>query len=1069
MAEHLNEQSPRLGKPLLSQLFFNWMQNNNDIETYINAKGWYELIQHVLQTIFDEADVIDYQSLSEFRKKLFVKEISEKAAQRALVTLRSEIFAYLLEQHSKANRESIEKSALKLADIFEYLTGLFREADKVPAEHPVKESPKNNLMLLRIDGARFDAVTRMDRQLKELLGIPPDKLLVHLDWDEIIHPDDLLDVKKNWLDVINKQLPVYEFRYRLKTAKAAWLEVVEIGRILYSKEKQPIGGVAVIFERKQPADKKISIEEVFKYLLDHRKDYVLILKAGNIESLVSPLLENELRQVEAADDQQTVTYEQKLLKINSDEILRKLFQKRYEGDTSKSKQNSIEIPGIPFPFQLITLQYGFEQPVYIFWGEPDRAFAEIKSEIIDKLVKISNELLTTVEVNRIYQIIMHGLKQLIPQLDVGALLLPTAKGLMIGLGFGFSRSVFQQNHIIPTEQLKDVTGASSDAKTALADKLKQVLFVNEKSDIADQLLDIIVLQKRTKAILYAATKTQNHQFSYDDRAVFKLMVLLAQAALERVTANLSFNEKEQNYRLLFERSIIPKWVVQNGKGIAFNRTFCRMMEMTPESAAEVSIESWLFPEDRSRFLKTLDYIVKNNTVFNETFRIKRSDNQIVNALLNFIPIEQSGAPAVLIEILELKGITSISSVAAPGTEKNGTIAPLAEGFLHELNNVFGAILPSAQLILKEPGNAENNVKRAKLIHQMATRATELLKKVAQYSQKSEVLEKTIEIRSFISEIMPLLKNALGPTISIYTDLPEQAISVNGNPTKLTEVLVNLAGKAKKSMPHGGKFLIRVREKNIPATSKYKTIKPGKYICITVQDTGGGIPADLRTQLLQSFLQSTEEADTNTLAMVQAIVKQHDGYVSMQSIENKGTLYHIYLPASEANQVRETKPPAHQAKKEAEKVPIVISPRRKAVIDPRLGKPDLSEKLVLVIDDEPHLLEVYETMLDMLGYRTITAKNGREGIQKFFENNKKISLVILDYGMPDMNGEQVYYAIKKINPFAEVILSTGMGEQRRISHFVSLNNVRLLQKPFTLEDLAKVLSESVDANHRVGHS
>ena len=1069
MTEHLNEQSSPLGKPLLSQLFCSWMQRNNDIETYVNAKGWYELIQHVLKTIFDDAESIDYRSFSQYGQKLFVKEISEKAAQRALDTLRSEIFAYVLAQHSKTNKESIEKSTSKLANIFEYLTDLFREANKVPVEHAVKENPKNTLMLLRIDGARFDAVTRMDRQLKELLGIPPDKLLVHLDWDEIIHPDDLLEVKKNWLNVINKHLPLYEFHYRLKTAEATWLEVVEIGRILYSKEKQPIGGVAVLFEKKQSAEKNIFIEDVFKYLLDHRKDYVIILKAGNVESLVSPLLENELRQVGAAEDQESVTYEQKLMRINSDEILRKLFQKRFENEVATLKHDSIEIPGIPFPFELITLQYSFAQPVYIFWGDPGRTFAEIKSEVIDKLVKISSELLTTVEVNRIYQIILHGLKQLIPHLDVGTLLLPTAKGFMIGLGFGFSRSVFQQNLIIPTEQLKEVMGASSAAKMALADKLKQVLFAKEKSGISDQLLDIVVLQKKPKAILYAATKAQDRQFSYDDRAIFKLMILLAQAALERVTANLSYNEKEQNYRLLFERSIIPKWIVQNGKGIAFNRTFCRMMEMTPESAAEVSIESWLFPEDRKRFLKTLDYIVKNNTVFNETFRIKRSDNQIVNALLNFIPIEQNGAPAVLIEILELKGIAPSAATASSAKEENGTIAPLAEGFLHELNNIFGAILPSAQLILKEPGNADNNVKRAKLIHQMATRATELLKKLGQYSQKSEVLEKNIEIRSFIREVLPLLKNALGPTISIYTDLPEQAISVKGNPKKLTEVLINLAGKAKKSMPHGGKFLIRVREKKIPVTSKYKTIKPGNYVCISVQDTGGGIPADLRTKLLQSFLHATEDADSNTLAMVQAIVKQHDGYVSMQSIENKGTSYHIYLPTSEARRESETMPTAHQSNSEAEKVPIVISPRRKAVIDPRLSKPELSEKWVLVVDDEPHLLEVYETMLDMLGYRTITAKNGREGIQKFFENNKKISLVILDYGMPDMNGEQVYYAIKKINPFVEVILSTGMGEQRKISHFVNINNVRLLQKPFTLEDLAKVLSESVDAGYRVGHS
>ncbi len=1069
MTEYYEELSSQLNKPLLSQLFFNWMQNNNDIETYINAKGWFEFIQHVMQTILDDSEKIDLTQFDNYSQKLFVKEISEKAAQRAITTLRSEIFTFMSQQHNEKTRDKIENSTLKLAKIFEYLNHLFQDKNKSHTERTINENPKNQLMLLRIDGARFDAVTRMDRQLKEILGIPSDKLLVQLDWDKIIHPDNLLEVKKNWLDVINKQLPVYEFRYRLKTAHADWLEVVEIGRILYSKEKQPMGGVAVLVAQKRDASIKISVEDVFKYLLDPRKDYVLILKAGEVESLVSPLMENKLRQDGVDDDQQKVIYEQKLIKINSNEILRILVQKRFESDTTRSNHNIIEIPGISFPFKLITLEHGFEQPVYLFWGDPESSLADKNSEIIDNLVKISNELLTTVEVNRIYQIIMHGLKQFIPHLDVGALLLPTSKGFMIGLGFGFSRSVFQQNIIIPTEELKDTGTAPSETKKALADKLKKILFAKKESDVADQLLDVVVLQKKPKAILYVATKAPSYQFSYDDRAIFRLFVLLAQAALERVTANLSFNEKEQNYRLLFERSILPKWIVQSGKGIAFNRAFCRMMEITPENAAEVSIESWLIPEDRSRFLKTLEYIIKNNTVFNETFRIKRPDNQIFNALLNFIPIEQNGSPAVLIEILELKGIAAVSNVVTPAADKNGTIAPLTEGLLHELNNVFGAILPSVQLILKEPGNAENNLKRAKLIYQMTTRASELLKKVAQYSQPTEMHEKTIEVHGFIHDIIPLLKNTLGPTISIFTDIPDHEISVRGNSKKLTEVLVNLAEKAKKNMPHGGKFLIRVREKNIPSSQKYKTIKPGKYVCITLQDTGGGIPADLHTKLLQTFLKANEDSASGSLAMVQAIVKQHDGYITMQSVENKGTLFNIYLPTSQVSQAQEKTQPAHQSKKEPAKVPIVISPKRKAVIDPRMKKPDSSEKLVLVIDDEPHLLEVYETMLDMLGYRTMTAKNGREGIRKFFENNKKISLVILDYGMPDMNGEQVYYAIKKINPFAEVILSTGMGEQRKISHFVSLNNVRLLQKPFTLEDLAKTLSDGVDANQRIGYS
>ncbi|NIS37710.1 response regulator [Candidatus Saccharibacteria bacterium] len=166
------------------------------------------------------------------------------------------------------------------------------------------------------------------------------------------------------------------------------------------------------------------------------------------------------------------------------------------------------------------------------------------------------------------------------------------------------------------------------------------------------------------------------------------------------------------------------------------------------------------------------------------------------------------------------------------------------------------------------------------------------------------------------------------------------------------------------------------------------------------------------------------------------MKKHDGYVLIQSVENRGTSCKVFFPLS--------------AKQPSE--PIVESDEE--IIE--------GEGTILIIDDEKYLREVFKSMIKLMGYNFIEAANGKEAVEVYKANKDRVDLVILDYAMPGLNGKQTYYLLKKLNPNIRVILCTGYSEQKKIWELTRHENVEFLPKPFTIETLSKRIHSLLDA-------
>jgi CheY-like chemotaxis protein len=271
-------------------------------------------------------------------------------------------------------------------------------------------------------------------------------------------------------------------------------------------------------------------------------------------------------------------------------------------------------------------------------------------------------------------------------------------------------------------------------------------------------------------------------------------------------------------------------------------------------------------------------------------------------------------------------------------------------------------------------------------------------------------------------------------ITIERKFENDLFPIAADKGQIDQVLLNLYVNAADAMPGGGKLILKTQNQthlNIKSDN-YNPV-PGKYVQLTITDTGSGIDKATLERIFDPFF-TTKEMGRGTglgLASVYGIIKSHDGYIDVESEIGHGTTFTIFLPASEGG----------------------IETNAEA--DARLIK---GSGTLLIVDDEELVLDVGVNMLEKLGYTVLEAHNGTEGVEIFKANHDKIKMVILDIIMPDMGGGEVYDKIKAINPDVKVLLSSGYSVDGQAIELLERGCEGFMQKPFTLEELSGKITQ-----------
>lgn len=373
-------------------------------------------------------------------------------------------------------------------------------------------------------------------------------------------------------------------------------------------------------------------------------------------------------------------------------------------------------------------------------------------------------------------------------------------------------------------------------------------------------------------------------------------------------------------------------------------------------------------------------------------------------------------------------------------QKMESIGHLSGGIAHEFNNILAVILGYGQVMRKgfEPDSI--NMKDLDQIMTAAERAAVLTKGLLAFSRKQHVSLKNIDLNILVHTTLKSFSRILGDDIIINEYLDAAPLMVYADQSQVTQVLMNLMANARDAMPNGGELEIRSKylELSEPYSTLHCSIPPGKYAHLTLSDSGNGIDEKNIRKIFEPFF-TTKDIGKGTglgLSVVYGIISQHNGFITVSSVADHGTVFDLYIP-------------------------LVEKPTSTRTVTERSADLKGGDETILLADDEPVLLSMFCSVLSELGYHVITATDGVDAVEKFVANRNKINLLILDVQMCKKSGLQAYREIKLLNPECRALFISGFNEEQFHGDMALEAGTELLTKPFTPVELAAGIRKMLD--------
>jgi len=403
-------------------------------------------------------------------------------------------------------------------------------------------------------------------------------------------------------------------------------------------------------------------------------------------------------------------------------------------------------------------------------------------------------------------------------------------------------------------------------------------------------------------------------------------------------------------------------------------------------------------------------------------------------------ISTANVPDSSLSVASILDLTDFKHLEAQlyQSQKIEAIGQLAGGVAHDFNNILTAIIGYASLLRMNMA-ADNPMKTyADSVLTSAERAAHLTQGLLAFSRKQVIAPKPIKLNTVITNVERLLVRLIGEHIELKTAYDAEDITVFADAGQIEQVLMNLATNARDSMKDGGTFSITTEQVDDSAAGKGVPGKPGKYALVTVSDTGGGMDEETAEHIFEPFF-TTKGVGEGTglgLSIVYGIIKQHNGYIEVQSEPGKGTAFRVYLPLIKS-EVAE------------------IQPRR-------VEQPMGGTETILLAEDDTQSRALIREVLERFGYTIIEAVDGEDAIGKFAEEKDRISLIILDVIMPKKDGRTTYGRIKEIDPGMKALFMSGYTADIIHRKGIYEDNLNFLSKPVLPYDLAMKVREILDS-------
>ncbi len=447
------------------------------------------------------------------------------------------------------------------------------------------------------------------------------------------------------------------------------------------------------------------------------------------------------------------------------------------------------------------------------------------------------------------------------------------------------------------------------------------------------------------------------------------------------------------------------------------------------------------PKEREEHLKAL----VSTGEFRGELKLVRKDGKevIVDARVTIMRDPDETPHSVLIistDVTEQKGL-QMQLLRAQRLESIGT---LASGVAHDLNNILTPILICAQT-LRDGLDGEDRELALSLIEESAQRGANVVKQVLTFARGVEGERVSIKPSHLIQEIVDIARKTFPKSIEITSRYPEDLWSIQGDPTQLHQVLLNISVNARDAMPAGGKLALVSENFTVDEQQAAMTpgATPGSYVLLQISDTGNGMSRETIDKIFDPFF-TTKELGYGTglgLSTTVGIVKSHGGFISVHSDVGKGTIFKIFLPAE-------------------------VEAQRLEHAETRVAPTQGNGELVLVVDDEENILRATKTILERHNYRVISASDGAEAVALFAQQMQAIRVVLTDIAMPYMDGVAAVRALRKMKPDVPIVAFSGEAQRARFEELQAMNVNSFLIKPFTTANLLAALHTAIGRTNGV---
>jgi len=373
-------------------------------------------------------------------------------------------------------------------------------------------------------------------------------------------------------------------------------------------------------------------------------------------------------------------------------------------------------------------------------------------------------------------------------------------------------------------------------------------------------------------------------------------------------------------------------------------------------------------------------------------------------------------------------------------QKLRAIGQLAGGIAHDFNNIIQAIHGYADISLMKINQDDPLYKNLNEIKNSTIRADNLTRQLILFSRRQPMEMKPLGLNSVIQDLTNMLSRLIGEDISLTIDLESELWTVNADAGTVEQAIMNITVNAKDAMPDGGK--LNIKTQNVDIDKEYCRVytyaRQGKFVCLMLEDTGVGMDKPIIDRIFEPFF-TTRGLGKGTgmgLSVVYGIVKQHKGWINVESSPNIGTIFKIYLPA------------------------VSIKPEKKQEAPVSLGDLIGKGERILVIEDEEAVMDITTKRLSENGYKVFAAANVKEAMDIFEKEKGDFDLVFADIVLPDGRGPELVDKLLELKPGIKVLYTSGYSDER--SDWLAIKNVGYpyLQKPYLLNDLLKVVKDTL---------